>query len=601
MSGGEYMYLKIKILVLLLFSVSWSFAGSLESLVTYLASDQLEGRKPGQLGNKLATQFLENEFRKQGLRPLGKSFLQQFTIFTQMQKQGENNLKVKGQSIAFEPISYSLNGTLIEKELVFAGFGISIPSHDPGLHYDDYENVDVKDKIVVVFTGDPGIGNAHSQFRKPEYQNYGSLFYKLKNAISKGAKALVLIQNPLSLTQYPQEEAPYFNFSEGGGSRFSILAGKTTNIWLNSLLEQSGLSTKEIQLNIAKNQNPMSFSLKHKASVSINLKKLTGRVSNIVAVKRGSDPILSKEIIVLGAHMDHLGLGGEASLDPQGEAKIHNGADDNASGTALVLKLSQELKNIETKRSFVFVLFNAEEIGLLGSQHFIDTWERYEVEYGKIQAMLNFDMIGRYQTAMTIMGVGSSKAWPKMITRPSNSDFKLAMKKSLVGSSDHAPFINKKIPSLFFTTGAHEDYHRSTDTAEKINFKAMKRLNIYALKLVQKLDSYETIDFNPHFSTIEPGDRNRGYGAHLGCVPEFGQPDTIVGVVCMRSSKDSPAMIAGILPGDVLIQIGTIEVKNVYDLAFALKYYRAGDKIAIVWKRGETLHKQMVTLAKSKR
>lgn len=591
---------KIFLFVILISSVNILHAQILKQHIEYLSSDSLEGRKPGQSGNKLATKYIKEELEKLNITPLSDDYLQEFTIFTQMSKQGQNYFKVGSLKSSFEPITYSLNGQLEDKKLVFVGFGISIPKNDPNLIYDDYRGINVKDKIVIAFTGDPGVGNIKSYFRKPEYQNYGSLFYKLKNAITHGAAGIIIVQNPMSLENYPHENPPFFNASEGGGSRFSILSGKVSNHFLDKLLSSS-LKSIDLQSRISKTQKPFSFELKKYGSLSVDLKKQTGRVSNIVGLKEGSDPKLKKEVIVLGAHMDHLGFGGDSSLEPSGSKKIHNGADDNASGSAMILNLAKSLAQIPSKRSIVYVLFNAEEMGLLGSKQFVERWAQYEQTYGKIVAMLNFDMIGRYTDSLSIMGLGSADIFGPTLRSTEALGLKRSFKNSLIGSSDHAPFIENKIPSLFFTTGAHEDYHRSTDDSEKINYVALKKMSPFFRDFIVSLDNIDEIKFNEHFNAGAPSDGQRGYGAHLGCVPEFGQSDSIKGVVCMRASKGSPAEGVGIKKGDILVQIGTIEIKSIYDLAFALKYYRAGDKVEIAWKRESSLLKSMLTLASSKR
>ncbi len=589
----------LAIVIFALFSTA-SFAESFKDIISYLASDKLEGRKPGQSGNEMATQYLVNKLQAYGLEALDGSYKQEFTIFTEMLKDGDNEFQFGSLATSFQPISYSLSGDLNETSVVFAGFGISIPKSDPNLKYDDYAGIDVTNKIVVVLTGDPGIGNVNSKFRHPDYINYRSLFYKLKNAISHGAKGILVVNDPMSIVGYPQEEAPYFNSAEGGGSRFSIISGKITNSFINTKMPK-GLDTLSVQKEIAKTQKPKSFTLAGSASLKVHLKKKTGRIANIVGVLKGTDQKLMQEVVVIGGHMDHLGWGGESSLDASRDPKIHNGADDNASGTAMVLKLAKELSGKQLKRTYVFVLFNAEEMGLLGSSHFVDMWQRYEATYGKITAMLNFDMVGRYNKELSIMGTDSATGWSTHLG-PLTSNLSMAFKKNSVGSSDHASFINKKIPSLFFTTGAHEDYHTSHDTFEKIDYKALGGIQKYALGLISNLDAGKSLVYNPNYDAGDGGEgRSRGYGAHLGCVPEFGQADDIVGVVCTKTSDSSPAMQAGMTGGDILVQIGDIDIKNVYDLAFALKYYRAGDKVEIAWKRGETLMKQIIVLAKSRR
>ena len=590
----------ISILTILIVSFQIQ-AGFFEDAIQYLASDKLEGRRAGTSGNNQATNYSIEKFKSFGLKPFAGSFKQDFTIFTKMIKSGNNSLTNSSfNEEKFQPISSSLSGSVNESEMVFVGYGISIPKSDPKLKYDDYEGVNVEGKIVVLMTGDPAIGNMGSPFRHPDYLNYRSLFYKFSNAVNHGAKGIVVIENPLSISTYPIEPAPTFNPSEGGGNRFSAIAGYATNLWINNFLKSQKLNTLTVQKKIRDTGLPNSIELGGKFSIAVNLKKKTGRVSNVVGVIPGTSNSLKREVVVVGAHFDHIGLGGESSMDPHGHGQIHNGADDNASGTAMVLKLAKELSKKDLKRTHIFILFNAEEVGLLGSKHFVDMWQRHGEEYGDIKAMINYDMIGRYNEVLSVMGGATSQEWRPLLN-PLRSNLKIEVKDSSIGSSDHASFITKKIPSLFVTTGAHEDYHRSTDTSEKINYESLKGIEKYSLGLIENLERSSAPVFNPDYSDGDDNGRQRGYGAHLGCVPEFGQGDDIVGVLCVRASENSPAMEAGIVSGDILIQIGDIEVKSIYDLAFALKYYRAGDMVELGWKRGAGILKKKVTLAKSRR
>ena len=575
--------------------------------VNYLASEELEGRKPGTAGDELAKKYIEDEFKKHNIAPLTENYRQEFTIFTGMEKNGPNFLQAFSEDgtlfeeALFQPLSYSLSSYLKNKPLVFAGFGISIPASDKNLTYDDYAGIDVQDKVVIIMSGDPGIGNKDSLFRKPEYHSYQNLYYKIKNAINHGAAGILVVNDPLSLPNYPEETTPHFNGNDGGGQRFSALSGLITNRWVNCLLTKKDLNTKKVQEKISQEQTPFSFEIEQKIHMKVSLKKNTGRVSNVVAYIPGTDPELKKQVIVLGAHFDHLGHGGESSMDRSQIGQIHPGADDNASGTAMVLSLAQLLSQRENKHSYVFALFNAEEVGLLGSRHFVSSWARHTEDKGSLYAMLNFDMIGRFQNEVSVMGTGTAKDWGSIL-KDIPSPIPFVAKRDALGASDHASFTEKNIPALFFTTGAHEDYHRVSDTPEKIQYQAMENIKSYAFALIKKMDDSSTLTFDENYNNSKPDQgRQRGYGAHLGCVPKFGQSDDIKGVVCTRTSADSPAMKAGVIAGDILIRIGDIDIKSVYDLAFALKYYRAGDEVEIEWKRDEKNIKAQITLAKSKR
>jgi aminopeptidase YwaD len=557
----------------------------LETLET-LASDSLEGRQAGTSGSEKAVAYLEEKLKTLGLQGLGRGgFKQGFTIFTKMEKIGDNFFKTKDlDADKFQPLSMSISGSLLASELVFVGYGISIPKSDTSLIYNDYDGIDVKGKTVVFMTGDPAIGSPGSKFRDPAYITYRTLFYKMRNAVAQGAAGAILVQDPLSLTR--SEEDPFFDNREGGGDRMDLLAGQVRIETVDSLLKSRSL--KSFQQLISTSQKPHSFFLNQKADFSVHLEKKTGRVSNLMAYLPGSDPVLKKEVIVIGAHMDHLGFGGPSSLGDRRVRAIHNGADDNASGTALVMDLLNELKDKNLKRSVVAVFFNAEEIGLLGSAHFVSSWSRYESTYGKIKAMLNFDMVGRLNKKVQVMAVDSSPEWMNTLKNVEsvNSDLFEFLGPS-VGSSDHASFAAAKIPVLFFTTGGHDDYHRPSDDSHKIDYSGLMKIRGFAEALIIKIDeSDQVLTFDPAFSMGSGSGRNRGYGAHLGCVPKFGQSDDLIGVLCTGTSPNSPAEGAGVLAGDVLTKIGDIDIKSIYDLAFALKYYRAGDKILLKWKRG---------------
>jgi aminopeptidase YwaD len=591
---------KTQLIIITILFANLVQASFFENTVKYLSSDELEGRRSGTNGNEMATNYTVEKFKQYKLKPFAGNYKQEFTIFTKMIKKGDNYLQSGHErDDLFQPITYSLSGNIDESQVVFVGYGITIPQSDEKLKYDDYKNVDVKDKIVLILTGDPGVGAPNSPFRHPDYINYRSLFYKLKNAITHGAKGAIIIQDPLSLSDYPSEPAPFFNAREGGGKRFSIISGYATNAWANKLLKADKTTLIDLQKKITKTQSPQSMVVSQKASMAVNLYKETGKVANVVGVIEGSDQQLKKEVVVIGGHFDHLGYGGESSMDPVKFGLIHNGADDNASGTAMVLKLAKELSQKDLKRTYIFILFNAEEIGLLGSAHFVEMWARHGETYGKLTAMLNFDMVGRYDKEVSIMGSSSGHEWESMLNTLT-SKYKMTVKDGAVGSSDHASFTAKKVPSLFFTTGAHEDYHKSTDDHDKINYEAMRGIEKYALELISNIERGPSITFNEDYDTGSGDSGSRGYGAHLGCVPEFGQSDDIVGVLCTRASDNSPAQLAGIIPGDILIKIGDIEIKSIYDLAFSLKYYRAGDVIELAWKRSGKIMRQKITLARSR-
>ena len=589
----------MKSILILIFLISnISYASLMKDSLNFLASDELKGRRAGTPSNITAANYIESILKNHKLTSINDKYKHEFTIFTKMTKDGENNLKQVGYNFApFEPIAFSSSGQLTSTDIVFAGFGITIPLSDNKVKYDDYKNIDVKDKIVIILTGDPAIGNPSSPFRDPDYINYRTLFYKLKNAERHRAKGVIFLHDPLSFQG--NEPALHFNSTDGGGSRFGVITGFTTNSWFDNISQKNIL---KLQNEISQTQTPKSFEMHAQVDLKVHLKRNTGRVSNILGLVPGTDPSLKREIIVLGAHFDHLGMGGQSSMDPSNTPKIHNGADDNASGAALIISLINEVKKAKLKKSILFVFFNAEELGLLGSKNLVSNWPRAEANYGTLQGMINFDMVGRFDTELSLMGTGTAYEWKDILSEVDSNIIPVKKKKRAIGSSDHASFISNNIPALFYTTGAHSDYHRSTDDSEKIKFNYMVKIKKHALQVITKIaQSNQSLTFDPSSRDGEDDGSRRGYGAHLGCVPEFGQSDEIVGVMCIKTTPNSPAELAGVTDGDILIQIGDIEIKNIYDLAFSLKFYRAGDKVVLVWKRGESVIRKEITLAKSRR
>ncbi len=445
-------------------------------------------------------------------------------------------------------------------------------------------------------SGDPGIGNPHSLFRRPEFINYRSLNYKLNNAIKHGAKGFLYVQDPLSLAG-GTEGNPRFNPLEGGGYRFDLLSGQVLNRWADQLLASAKITTLSWQKQIADSQVPASLALEEKVHLVVSLQKKVGQISNVLGFVQGTDEQLKHEVVVIGAHFDHLGYGSSSSREGTTVPVIHNGADDNASGTAMVLELAERIKKNPMKRSYVFAFFNAEEIGLLGSKYFVESWKGFESDFGNIKAMLNFDMVGRYQKELQIMGVGSGLEWNQLLDHLDSRALSINQVAKSIGSSDHASFLNSKIPVLYFTTGTHDDYHRSTDDFEKINFEAMAKIADISFDLLKREEELTTINYNPAFPNDDDQGGARGYGSHLGCVPNFGQSEDIVGVECSKATVGSPAEKAGILPGDVVIQLGDIEIKNIYDLVFVLKFYRAGDPLVLKWKRNGVIMSAAIVLA----
>lgn len=281
--------------------------------------------------------------------------------------------------------------------------------------------------------------------------------------------------------------------------------------------------------------------------------------------------------IIIGAHYDHLGMGGEGSLYREGKA-IHNGADDNASGVAMLLKLADTLKNINTNNNYLFIAFSGEEMGLLGSNYFV---KNPTVDLSKVNYMVNMDMVGRLRpdNTLSISGTGTAPVWNQVLNT-ANKDFKLVLQESGVGPSDHTSFYLQDIPVLHFFTGQHEDYHKPTDDTEKLNYDGMKKITDFIFNVISDLDGTKKLDFRKTKNESEEVPR---FKVALGVVPDYlfdGKGMRIDGV-----SEDKPAQKAGLQKGDIVVQLGDSIVVDMMSYMRALSSFEEGNATKVIVDR----------------
>lgn len=544
-----------------------------------ISSPFYKGRGVGE-GLDLARDYLLKEMKNIGLEgsfPEGK-YLQEFPVFKRNIMGKNNFLGDSRLEEDFIPLSFSISGKMEETPLVFAGFGISFDGV-----YDDYAGIDVKGKIVIVLTGDPAIGSSESIFRDPAYYHYSQSIYKVQNALNHSASGIILVRNPLSFIG--DEEAPlHFSERSGGGAVFDILAGMSTNAYINRFLKEESLL--DIQKKIALTQKPRSFFLHELLPMGIELERELGNIQNIVGLLPGTDPNLKEEYIVVGAHYDHLGLGGESSREPGGGiGKVHHGADDNASGVDAILHIAKNIQG-KNRRPVLFCLFTGEELGLLGSRHFV---ENLPLEEGsKIVAMLNLDMVGRMKSnRLIIMAQDSAHEFGELIGKSRKDiDIDLIKGPNNVASSDHAPFLRNRIPAVFFHTGVHSEYHRPSDTQDKIEVEGLKKVVSFSLNFLKELDSLEQgPTYNKDLEDeITPPRTGRGYGSYFGSIPSFEQSG-VEGVLLDGVKVDSPAAKVGLQKGDILTALGEIKIANLHNFVFALRFYRPKEEVLVDWIR----------------
>jgi len=551
--------------------------------VKNLSSEEFEGRKPGTKGIEKAALYIESKFNSFGLKNFNSSYRQKFDVLTGKKLKGENDiffnviipkpgipknrLRSRKKQWTLEkdwyPLAFSSNGEVDKGELVFAGYGIS--SKD--LKYDDYEGIDVKDKVVIVLTNAPGGDESGGKFRR-----FSSYRYKTFNAKDKGAKAIIFLKvqgdssnvfERLNNVRHLQGKSDIIAFQ---ANRFKIEKFFPKNNRLSDMEEKINKSLK-----------PNSFVLPNcDISIKLNIENDSKSTSNILAYVEGSEN--QDEFIILGAHYDHIGWGGPNSRYFKKPDKIHYGADDNASGTSAILELARRISDKPLKKSVLFLAFSAEEMGLLGSKYFI---ENLPIKNEQIITFINFDMVGRMvEDNLHIFGTGTSAEFDSYIDEV-NNEFNLKVKKVKTGNgpSDHASFYRANKPVMMFFSGIHSDYHTPNDVFEKINTEGINTIVNFAEKIINKVDN----GVKPKFIKVDdPNMAKMGRTSAkvwFGVMPTYDQyahgfviEDVVIG---------GPAAIAGIIAGDIITEIDGKVIKNIYDFMFSYIEKKPGDILTV--------------------
>jgi hypothetical protein len=557
--------------------------------VTFLASDECEGRGVTTKGINLAADHIAAEFKKASLKPAGPqgSYFQPFTMRAAAKLESPNTLTLHGpfgQTVELKVVDHfqvlGLSGAgRLTAPVVFAGYGATAPA----VGYDDFENVDVQGKIVVILRKTPRPEHPYLPFDGPGAAYHAALITKAINAQSHRAAAVFFVSDR-ETAKNEDRLAPFRDTASESGCELPAL--HLRRYVLDGMLQSSrGMSLRELEQDIDRDLKPRSGLLAGwTASVEVHVKRSTLAVKNVVGVLDGDGP-LADETVIVGAHYDHLGYGGFGSL-ARGAAtgQIHHGADDNASGTTALLELARRFgqRPNEPRRRLVFIAFTAEESGLLGSAHYCN---KPLFPLDRTVAMVNLDMVGRLtqdsQTGkdkLLVEGSGSAKSFDALLdTLSTKYDFKMTRQASGFGPSDHASFYRRKIPVLFYWTGQHKDYHRPSDTADKINVPGM-------VKIVDLTE--ETIDHLAHTrerpeyvavpSRVGRGGSG-GTGPRVGIRPDyFDQED---GVLLDGVSENTPAHKAGLKENDRIVEVGGKSVKNLQIYMALMRGYRSGDVI----------------------
>ena len=526
--------------------------------VRYLADDALEGREAGSLGARCAADYIAAFFRRLGLQGAGPngSYFQSFDVQMGSQLGKGNAVTIGGRGMGLEqdwvPFGFSSSGQ-VSGLLVYGGPGVSMPG-DPD---DRYAHLDIEGKIVVVEGADP-----HAAGGSPLA---GDPHHKASIAAGRGAAAvLVLLEEGQSLPDPVTEMRP--------SVRIPAVAVSGTAAQAVREAAQAGAE----------------------AEISAGVEPRMVEVRNVVAEIPGSDPTLAREVVVLGAHYDHLGHGGGGSLAPDAH-DVHNGADDNASGTAALMEVAQRLSSSRPSRTVLFLAFTGEEKGLWGSGHYV---KDPLLPLENTVTMINMDMVGRLRdNTLTVYGTGTAEEFPAFLERVNQAQaepFVLASIPDGFGPSDHSSFYGEDVPVLMLFTNTHEDYHRPEDDWDRINVDGLNRVAAFATGLTEGLAGSAStqamaVSFlegagNPHGAMAAAAEEgtppSRGYGAYMGTIPDMTPQDFGVRITGVR--EGSPAEKAGLQSGDVIVQFGDKEITDLYAYTYALREYQPGDEVTVV-------------------
>jgi aminopeptidase YwaD len=573
--------------------------------VTYLASDKLEGRETGSAGAIAAADYIGKRFSALKLKGVmngaHSAYLSPFPYYSGVELGTGNSLKITLPQLSatinlksnWMPAGSSSNGSLGNSDIVFAGYGIVSEE----AKVDDYYGQDVKDKIVLVFSGAPDAGNPHSPFAK-----FADVRVKAKIAHDKGAKALLVISGE---TKLEDDKLAQLRFDQTLGDT-SIPTGviaRAVGAMLLGDKSEDELKQDESFIALRKDAGEIKMNLtgrpKSSAEMKVDLVKKKADAYNVIGMLEGTDPQLKNEAIIIGAHYDHLGHGGPNSLAVN-STEIHHGADDNASGTAAVMELAREFARTKNnKRTLIFMCFSGEEEGLFGSKAYTDA---PVFPLAKTVAMINMDMVGRLKDGkLTIGGIGTASEWkalvegknPREIKDTSDSKnvgmsltpyFNLQLNEDGFGPSDHSSFYGKQIPVLFFFTGSHEDYHKPSDTADKINYAGESQIVAYISDILKSVDQNRVKPTYTVAKSSTMGGRST-FSVSLGTVPNYADGNND-GLLLDGVRDGSPAAKAGVKPGDKIVMLAGKEVRNISDYTFVLGELKAGEEYVIVVMRG---------------
>ncbi|MBT9546276.1 MAG: M28 family peptidase [Candidatus Sericytochromatia bacterium] len=571
-------------------------ADDLKKRIYHLAAPATAGRMTGSPGEALAADYAAEVFKRLGLVPAGDkgTWFQSFEFTAGVSLGDKNQMQTPGLKTPvlnqdWRPMPFSQSGNLSSAAVAFAGYGLVVPESPGQPGYDSYVHLDVKDKWVLVFRYLP---EQLSPERRQYFSRFSGLRYKAMVAREKGARGLIVVSGPLSQVK---EQLVAFEAGNAIGT-MSLGALSISDGLAQSWLQMAGKDLKGLQTQLDQGEWAQGFEipgLKLAATVDIRQEKKTSR--NVLAKLPSNRSGAAAHQLMIGAHLDHLGYGeGQSSLAGGNEkGQIHPGADDNASGSAGVLELAeyfaaQRKQGAELKQDLLFALWSGEELGLLGSNHYVETLSKEQL--GRFSSYLNMDMVGRLDQALVIQGTGSSSLWPELLERANLSlGLPVVTQQTSYLPTDATSFYLKGIPVLSAFTGAHGEYHTPRDTPEKINYPGTEKVVQLLAKMAAEISRK---DLKPDFISMKKpeGQENRGgLRVYLGSIPDYASGD-VKGLKLAGVSAGGPAEKAGLMAGDIIVSLGGRKIENIYDYTYAIDTLKVGEATAVVIvRKGQTL------------
>ncbi|MBM3990551.1 MAG: M20/M25/M40 family metallo-hydrolase [Planctomycetes bacterium] len=568
-------------------------ARRLEADVTWLSADEQEGRRAGTQAGLRAGEWIAQRMAELGLEPRGtRGYTQPFEVPKPVEVRPGSAVNGITDAAKVAPLFCATAGE-VAGEIAWCGYGIV----DASKGWNDFsERIDGKVALIVRGTPPDSVGTqpeaaaatSDAVHESAGWGNSGSLFLKVMTAKRQGALAVLVAPHP------SQQSQPLPSFDVGRAAQSVLPALYISHELAAALVPgyDAAISAIDVGAPLAQAPRPTAS-----ARVVSNVARERGPATNVLGLLRGAD---SSRCVVLGAHYDHLGWGGEGSLDSQGGAQIHNGADDNASGTAVVLEVARALAaGPKPDCDVLFALWSGEELGLLGSEHWAKT---AALELDSVVANLNLDMVGRAGDGkLAVLGAGSAEpfaAWLAELGPRLGLELDVSLSGQGVGGSDHQTFLKRKRPAVHFFSGLHGDYHKPSDDAERFEAEGAAKVAALALELTRRMAATRELAWvePPAPTSAQPGQaRAGGFRVWFGTVPEYAYDGK--GLLLGGTSPGSPAEKAGMLAGDVLVQVGDIAIETIQDFVYALQTYKPGDVVLARFLRDGKTEEVRVTLA----